>query len=721
MTRRSTILHCTLAVALLAAPVLAELPNIRLDRLAPLGASAGTTTEIEIAGADMEDVKSLWISHPGITAAPVEKNDKRFLITVAGDVPAGTYDVRMVGRFGVSNPRLFAVTHGMKDAAETEPNNEPGQAHAIAVNTAVAGVSDGNNDDFFRITLKAGQRIVIDCQAGKLDSGMDANLAVTTIDGKQLATSSDYNGRDPLLAFAAPSDGDYLIRVFDLSYRGGFPYRLLVHDRPYVTSLSPRVVQAGKAAELTLVGHNLGDRLSRSSWSDGGLAFDQLVRPFDVPADASALRRFAFIEHPTDHSVLPTAATFTLTGMQFRPRTVTGEEAINVLPLVVTDSAVTLDVEPNDSADKAQQVSLPLAVSGRFDQPRDADWYEFDVPATGSYAFNVYCERIRGYADPYLVVVDDQGKRVQEFDDFGIRASAFDGHLRDPVGTISLTEKKKYRVLVQDRYRRGGERYQYVLTINQAKPDFYVAAIHSQNPGPGALTVWRGGAMYLDLIVSQEQGFNGAITITAEGLPAGVHAMPTVIRNNSRGVFVLRADDSAADFTGPIQLVATAQGAAGEHDKEPLRREVRAFTRVSTEANKGSSRAMRDFVIAVRDGSPYRLEWASDRVEVEAGAKAELKLKLTRRWPDFKNEVTIQALNFPGQFKMSNTSFKGGETEITVPIEVQKGTAPGEYTLAVQGQGQVPFSKDDKAKERPNTLVSLPSSAVTLIVKSAAK
>ena len=31
----------------------------------------------------------------------------------------------------------------------------------------------------------------------------------------------------------------------------------------------------------------------------------------------------------------------------------------------------------------------------------------------------------------------------------------------------SLVAKKKYRVLVQDRYRRGGARYQYVLAVRK--------------------------------------------------------------------------------------------------------------------------------------------------------------------------------------------------------------------------------------------------------------
>jgi hypothetical protein len=443
------------------------------------------------------------------------------------------------------------------------------------------------------------------------------------------------------------------------------------------------------------------------------VSLDELQCAFVAPAEIAAAGSYAFLEHPTDHSVLPTGATFTLTGLQAR---VPVDDAVSALPLLVTQSPVTVEQEPNDVMDKAQQVSLPLVLSGRFNEPRDADWYEFDATAGGPHAFNVYCERIKGYADPYLVIVDEKGNRVQELDDLGIRTNAFDAHLRDPAGVVNLTAGKKYRVLVQDRYRRGGERYQYVLTINQAEPDFYVAAIHSHNPGPGGVNLWRGGAVYLDVIVNQEQGYNGPVTITADGLPAGMHATPTVIRNSNRGVFVLRAADDAADFTGPIRLIAT-----GQRGEQPLVRQVRPYTRVWTEANKNSSRPMRDLVIAVRDGAPYRLEWASDSVEVEAGKKADLKLRLIRRWPDFKNEVTIQPLAFPANFKMNNTSFTGEQSELAIAIDVQGNTQPGEHTLAVLGQGQVPFNKDANAKDRPNTLVSLPSAPVTIKVKTAAK
>src|SRR5579872_1137835 len=37
----------------------AELPSIRIDRISPLGAGAGTTVEVEVIGRDIEDVNTL--------------------------------------------------------------------------------------------------------------------------------------------------------------------------------------------------------------------------------------------------------------------------------------------------------------------------------------------------------------------------------------------------------------------------------------------------------------------------------------------------------------------------------------------------------------------------------------------------------------------------------------------------------------------------------------
>jgi hypothetical protein len=467
-------------------------------------------------------------------------------------------------------------------------------------------------------------------------------------------------------------------------------------------------VQAGKATELTVYGRNLGRGSKPAAWREFDLALDEARMTVTPPAEVMELGAYRFFDHPTDHSDRPTAATCTLRGFQVRPKF--GDILANAQTLMVVDTPVTLETEPNDTPDKAQKIALPAVVCGRFDRERDADWYEFETAEAGAYSFEVYCERLGGRADPYLVVADDKGKRVAELDDFGHRMGAFDGHLRDPSGQVNLNAKTKYRVLVQDRYRRGGVRCSYVLTINRAVPDFFAAVIHSQNPGPAGTTIRTGGAAYLDVVVHQSGGFNGPITLTAEGLPPGVHALPTTIRGTS-GTFVLWADAGASEWTGAVKLFATAK-----QGDRTLRREVRPYTRVWTDANIGSSRPTRELALAVRKEAPFDLHFTAERVEVEAGKKATLKLRLQRYAKDFKEKVTIRPPAAAGPLRVAGAEIAAGGDEVDVTVEVPAGAAPGEYTLTVIGQAQVPFSKDDKAAQKPNTLVSLPARPLTLVV-----
>lgn len=691
-----------LALLLLASVARADLPSPRLDRIAPLGAAAGTSVEVEVVGNDIEEATRLIFDHPGITAKHLK--DRKFSVTVGADVPAGTYDARLVGRYGVTNPRLFAVQRGMAEVTEANTNEDREKAQAVAVNTVVNGTSKGGKESVFRFPAKKGQRVVAECFAQRLDSQLDGVLTITDAAGRSLASNSDSYGRDPLAEFVAPADGDYFAVLSDLTLRGGHPYRLVLTDRPHVENLFPNVVQAGKKADLTVFGRNLGDGAKPSGLVLNDLPLDALHESVTPPDDILKRGRFAFTDHPTGHSVLPTAATCTLQGFQHRG-----------IPLLVTDTPVTLEQEPNDQG-KPQTLALPAAVAGRFDKERDADWYEITPTESGSYSFEVYCERLAGRADPYLVVFDEKDARLAELDDFGIRTNAFDGHLRDPQGTVNLEAKKTYRLLVQDRYRRGGPRNQYAMTVRKAVPDFFPAVIHHQNPGPGGTTVRKGGAAYLDVIVHNKEGFAGTVTITADGLPKGLHAAPATITNDTRGVVVVWADKDAAEWVGPIKLTATAN--VGD---AIITREVRPYTRVWNSTDLNSSRPTRELVLAVAgEPAPFVVTPAVETLEVEAGKKAEVVVRCDRLWPDAKGAVTLIPLALPNPIKMTTATVAADKTETAVTFEVAANAKPGEYTVAVAGQMQVPFTKDPKAA-RPTTLVQLPSRPVRLVVRPAAK
>lgn len=695
-------------------PAWAELPSPRIDRLTRCGTSVGSEVEVTVQGNDLEDLKQLLFDHPEIKAELVK--DKTFKVSVSKNVPVGTHELWAVGKYGVSNPRLFAVSSGLTEVVEKEPNDEPSTAQIVAVNSIINATSDGNKEDFYRVPLKKGDRLVIDCASQRLETQMDATLTLSTPDGKQLASNGDYYGRDPLIDYTAKTDGDVLISVADLSFRGGFNYRLTVSTQPHVENFFPRVVQAGKETPITVYGRNLGAGAKQSRYQIDEQFLVERAEQFTASADLLTKGRYEFVEHPNAHSVLPTAATCTLTGIQHQFR-IDGQPVISG-PLLVSPHPVTLEVEPNDDPKTPQQIRLPAVISGRFDQLRDADWYQFETSEDGPYVFNVYCERIAGRADPYLVVMDEKDNRVQELDDFGSRTLAFDGHLRDPSGTVSLVKNKKYRVLVQDRYRRGGARFQYVLTIHRPEPNFYPAVIHGQNPGPGGLNLRKGGTAHLDAVIHHADGTNAPLVITAEGLPPGIHAAPLHIHTDTRGTMVFWADADAPDVVGPIRLVATSK----RLDQE-ITREVRSYTRVDSTQNIASSRPTRALMISVTETSPFLLKPQQEEITVEAGAKVNIVMQLERKWPEFKSQMTLIPQNFPGPIKMGNVVLPEGKTEAAVTLEVQAGTRPGKYTVVIAGQAQVPFNKDpkDPKSKGGNTLVSNPAKPITLTVTEAPK
>src|SRR5262249_20607161 len=240
----------------LGGPARAQLPHIRLDRVFPLGGSAGAQVVIDVVGKDLDDVKALHFDHASLKAELVKPN--QFRVSIAGDTPAGTYEVRAIGKHGISAARMFAVSRGLTDVREVEPNDTPAQAQVVPMNCAINGTSDGNGDDFFRFPAKKGERVTIDCQAFRLDSTLRASLILSTADGKQLLQSKPYYERtDPFLHFLAPADGDYVLRLHDMTFSGGLPYRLVISNRPHIENAFPAAVVPGETTELTLLGRNL--------------------------------------------------------------------------------------------------------------------------------------------------------------------------------------------------------------------------------------------------------------------------------------------------------------------------------------------------------------------------------------------------------------------------------------------------------------------------------
>ncbi len=272
--------------------------------------------------------------------------------------------------------------------------------------------------------------------------------------------------------------------------------------------------------------------------------------------------------------------------------------------------------EPNTDAERAQSLTLPALVAGRFDEPRDADWFAFQVPENGTYYLEIFSERIGARADPFAMVFDDKMNVVAEYDDYGHRVRAVDAHLRDPYGSMNLQKDKPYKLLVQDRYSRGGPRYQYVLSVRAPKPDFQAVAMwgNTQN-------VRAGGYEFLDIVVNQSDGFANPVTITAEGLPPGVSALPCVVFNTIHGQLILKGEPNAPKGEGSFKLWATAK--VGEVE---VRREVKPTVTVFGQ----QSGVVHFGNWWWASGSPRRSPFASNRIGSSAKRAKPWRCALSR-------------------------------------------------------------------------------------------
>jgi hypothetical protein len=360
-------------------------------------------------------------------------------------------------------------------------------------------------------------------------------------------------------------------------------------------------------------------------------------------------------------------------------------------------------------------------VCARFDAPQDADWYEFKTTEKGPYAFEVLCDRIAGRGDPYLVIFDDTGKRVDEVDDANPNQhgeGCFARQSRDPLGMVDLEGGKTYKLLVQDRYGRGGPRMQYVLEVRRPRPDFMASVVRWESAEFTGTTVRRGGANWVHIAIDRFDGFDGTIEVRAENLPPGLHAAP-VYSTPGAGIprvpMVFWSDTRAQPWAGPVTLAATAQGADGN----VMTREVRPAA--ATHSGSYVIRSVRQFVMAQQDDAPYHLKVVNAKdgkpeATVTPGGKIELKLVAARRNADGQAAVNAGPWQIPYALIVGNAELAAGQTEATFTAEVREGSKAGSYTLVMQGQMQVPFSKDPAAKERPMMSLPMPSEPFTVHV-----
>ena len=130
---------------------------------------------------------------------------------------------------------------------------------------------------------------------------------------------------------------------------------------------------------------------------------------------------------------------------------------------------------------------------------------------------------------------------------------------------------------------------------------------------------------------------------------------------------------------------------------------------------------MREVCLAVRPTAPYGIRLPEAKVTVRAGGEVEAKGTVARHWPDFKGKVQLTGLNLPPGCTLATTDIPADKDAATLRIKVAGNVPPGDYSVVVRGDAQVPFAADPKAASRPLVRVADPSTPLTITVTEAKK
>ena len=113
----------------------------------------------------------------------------------AKDKTPGIYPLSVRKGDMISNTMPFAVDT-LPECLEKEPNDSPQTAQAVTLPVIVNGRIDRPGDwDVFRFEGRAGQQIVAEVYARRLESPLDCVLKLTDAAGKQLAFNDDHEDK----------------------------------------------------------------------------------------------------------------------------------------------------------------------------------------------------------------------------------------------------------------------------------------------------------------------------------------------------------------------------------------------------------------------------------------------------------------------------------------------------------------------------------------------
>jgi hypothetical protein len=630
-----------LALALAAAaPVCAQPPQPAITSIFPAGAQKGKTVEITVSGTNLQGATGVHLSGAGIAgkvAKIVNPSSVRVSLAIAPDAPLGERDLRLLTPGGISNRFRFFVGE-LPEINEVEPNNEIKQAQRLeSLPIVVNGQITQPDRDFFRFAAKAGQTLVCEVEARTLlpyipdavPGWLDACLTLYDPGGKELAFVDDFRFLpDPVLIYSVPKDGEYVLELRDMLYRGRpeFVYRLKIGVLPRITHVFPLGGQLGSAVRLELHGVNLSPESIHLAPPASGLPMRY------VSVARNGLRS-------------------------------------NALPYAVDDTPEVQEVEPNDTPAQANRVAPPVAINGRIQHSGDSDWFVFKPKAGQTLVMEVFARRLDSPLDSILTLFNSKGQELAENDDDVDATEPLLTHHADSRLVYTFPAAEDYLLRIRDVQAAGGEEYAYRLLITAPRPDFVLRVT------PDNARVGKGDTAVITVNSLRKDGYGGEISLAVQDLPPGFTASDAVIpagQDQARLSITAPRDASVSLFSPTIIGTATIA-------QQPVVRKAVGAESVMQAFSLTHVVPAQEYLVAVLEPTALSLSATvpqKEPLQVKQGGEVQVVVKAARK-EGLKGAVNLAADAPPAGITIKPAVIPIDKDEIAVTVAVAKEVAVG--------------------------------------------
>jgi hypothetical protein len=619
--------------------MLAQAPIVNYP--VPAALLVGQSTDITLIGGNLAGPTALWTSLPSakIELAPgVEGNGTKadqvvYRCTLAADAPVGIYGFRVATAKGVSNTRLLMVDD-LPSVADNGNNKTLPTAQAISFPTSVDGAAEAESYDFYKLTVPSGQRISVDVVARRLGSALDPVVRLLDAAGRELAYSDDEPGigADCRFVYQFVTAGDYFLELRDIRYQGSpnHRYHLRIGNFPLVNTPFPLAGQKGTSPKLTAAGPS-----------------SEEVLPLNiaVPIDVAGGRLPMAFKYPQGQ----------------------GSAA---LTLIASGGPEQIEFEPNDAPESATAVALPWSINGRFEMPKDRDWFEFQAKKGQRFLFAGRTRSIGSPTDLFMRVYNAAGGVLVEAEDAGMEE-----------GTINVTfpEDGLYRLMVEDLLHRGGPEQVYRIDIGPYQPGFSLAADAEKYDAPK-------GGVFVTKVTAIRRDYNGPITLSVAGLDGATLANHVIPEGKNDTTMSVTAPANLE--SGQLQLIrVVGQAKIGEAE---FRASASTLVVLRAQLN-GLPYPPSDLDGSIGLGvGPVFAEYFQLSVEPspvlfpQIAAAATVTVKTTKA-NGFDDNITLALEGLPAGVTATAAPIAKGQTQVAIPLAGPGALAEGDYKFRIVG------------------------------------